>query len=335
MTRASALLTAALVLLAAAAPLRPAAGECGRVTIAEMNWASASFAAHVDRIVLEYGHGCDVVLVPGDTVPTLTSMTEKGQPDIAPEMWINSAGEPLAAAVAAGRLRFAGLILADGGREGWWIPRYLRDVHPEIETIEDALSRPDLFPHPEYPGTGAVYNCPSGWACQLITENLFRAWGGEDKGFELVDPGSSAGLDGAIARAYERRKPWLGYYWAPTAILGKYDMVLLDFGVAHDAGHWDSCTARPDCADPRPNAWPVSAVRTVVTRRFAESAPETVAWLERRGWSNAVAGDVLAYMDENQYSGEDGARYFFAKYEDLWTAWMSDEVAVKVKSALR
>ncbi len=58
---------------------------CGDVTIADMNWNSATLMAHVDQFILEHGYGCDTSLVPGDTMPTGVSMTEKGQPDIAPE----------------------------------------------------------------------------------------------------------------------------------------------------------------------------------------------------------------------------------------------------------
>lgn len=313
---------------------QPAAAECGAVTIAEMNWASAQFAAHVDRIVLEEAYGCDVEIVPGDTSPTLASMTEKGEPDIAPEMWVNSAGKPLDDAIADGRLVMASKILVDGGKEGWWIPRYMKAAHPEIETIDDALARPDLFPHPEYADTGAVYGCPAGWGCQYINENLFRAYEGEDKGFELVDPGSAAGLDGALTGAYERERPWLGYYWKPTALLAKYDMVQLGFGVAHDSEHWKECTSTPDCPDPRPNAWVGSDAFTVVTASFADSASEALAYVQRRGWPEAVVDDIILYMDENQYQGEDAALYFFEKYEALWASWLTEEQAARVKAAL-
>ena len=33
---------------------------CGSVTMAEMNWASAELMAHVDKIILEKGYGCNV-----------------------------------------------------------------------------------------------------------------------------------------------------------------------------------------------------------------------------------------------------------------------------------
>ena len=76
----------------AAAFSAPSAGHaaCGKISIAEMTWASAAVAAHMEKIILQKGYGCEVELVPGDTVPTSTSMAERGEPDIAPEIWLNS-----------------------------------------------------------------------------------------------------------------------------------------------------------------------------------------------------------------------------------------------------
>ncbi|MFT6590907.1 MAG: glycine betaine/proline transport system substrate-binding protein, partial [Rhodoferax sp.] len=77
----------------------PAVQACGRITVANMNWQSAEVLAHIDKIILTRGYGCEVELVPGDTMPTLTSMMEKGEPDVAPEAWINAVRQPLDAAV--------------------------------------------------------------------------------------------------------------------------------------------------------------------------------------------------------------------------------------------
>jgi glycine betaine/proline transport system substrate-binding protein len=78
--------------------------DCGDVQIAEMNWASAELMANVDKIILENGYGCNVELVPGATMTSFASMNEKGQPDVAPELWINAVREPLNAAMGEGRL---------------------------------------------------------------------------------------------------------------------------------------------------------------------------------------------------------------------------------------
>ncbi len=299
-----------------------------------MNWQSAEVLAHIDHIILSEGYGCDAQLVPGDTMPTFTSMNEKAQPDVAPELWVNSLQEPLDIAVAEGRLVIAAESLSEGGVEGWWIPQYLADAHPEIKTIEDALAHPELFPAPEDDSKGAVHNCPSGWNCQISTENQFKAFKAEDKGFVLVDTGSAAGLDGSIAKAYERKEGWLGYYWAPTSILGKYVMFKLDEGVEHDKEHWEKCTGTIDCEDPKPNAWGASKVFTVVTSQFVEKASVAMDYIKHRQWNNSTVNKLLAWMLDNQATGEEGAEFFLENNLDIWREWVSEEAAQNIKKSL-
>ena len=233
MSRLSMSLAAALMVAGALVLARGADAACGKVTIAEMTWASAGVAAHVEDIILAEGYGCDTEIVPGDTVPTVTSMTEKGEPDIAPEIWINSAREVVEAAVAEGRLAIAGEILSDGGEEGWWVPDFVVEQNPELTTLQEVIKRPDLFPDKEEPGKGRFYGCPPGWACEYVNGNLFKAYGLDEAGFTIFNPGSGEGLAGAIASAYERGNPIFAYYWAPTALLGNYPMVKLG-GMVHD-----------------------------------------------------------------------------------------------------
>lgn len=313
----------------------PVAEEtCGNVTIANMTWQSAEVLAHIDQIILSTGFGCNVELVPGDTMPTLTSMMERGQPDVAPEAWINAVRRPLQAAVREGRLHFAARSLSDGGVEGWWIPQFIADAHPEIRTIDDALARPDLFPAPENRNMGAVHNCPSGWNCQITTRNAFVAWDAANKGFQLVDTGSSAGLDGSIARAFERGQGWLGYYWAPTSILGKYQMVKLDAGVPHNPEYWETCNSVSDCANPQRSDWATADVFTVVTDRFRQQGGPAYDYLAVRSWTNDTVNGLLAWMSDNQADGARGARHFLQTQPDVWTQWVSPEIAERIQARL-
>ena len=50
---------------------------------------------------------------------------------------------------------------------------------------------------------------------------MFRAFDIEAKGWTLVDPGSAVGLDRSSAKAGDRGENWFGYYWSPTARVGK------------------------------------------------------------------------------------------------------------------
>ncbi|MDO5647472.1 ABC transporter substrate-binding protein [Paracoccus sp. (in: a-proteobacteria)] len=321
----------ALTLPFMAAPA--AADRCGDVSIAEMNWASAGLAAWVDKIILEEGYGCNVELVTGDTMPTFTSMNERAQPDMAPELWVNAVKEPLDAAVAEGRIIIAAPVLSDGGVEGIWIPTWLAEQE-NIVTLADALARPDLFPGADDASRGAFFGCPSGWACQHIARNQYLGAGADEAGFDLIDPGSSAGLDGAIARAFSRDEGWLGYYWAPTAILGRYDMKRLDLQAEHDRERWDNCMVQADCLDPQVTEWPTSDVYTAVTAEFADKAGVAMDYVRARQWTNDTVNDMLAWMVQGQASNEDGAYYFLENHPELWTQWVSPEVADRIRAAL-
>jgi glycine betaine/proline transport system substrate-binding protein len=325
--------TAALLTLSATA-LNVQASECGSVSIADMNWNSATLIANLDRFILEHGYGCDAELIPGDTMPTGTSMIEKGQPDVAPELWSNALKDALDKGVAEKRLRFAGKSLVDGGEEGFWVPAYLVEKYPEIATIEGVKKHAKLFEHPEDPDHGAFYSCPAGWNCQISAGNLFRAMDLEEAGFAIIDPGSSAGLSGSIAKAYEREEAWFGYYWAPTAVLGKYNMVKVDFGSGFDETEFVNCTTNPDCEDPKATMYPPSPVHTITTEEFATRAPEAYQYFAQRGFTNADMNQLLAWMEDNQADGEETMFHFLEDYPQIWTQWVPEEIANKVKQAL-
>jgi len=311
------------------------AADCGTVTIASMNWQSAEVLSALDKLILNEGYGCSADIIVGDTVPTITSMAEKGQPDIAPEAWIDLLPDVVKKGTEEGRIIQVGSPLPDGGEQGWWIPQYFADAHPEIKTIPDLLKHPELFPSAEDPSKGAILNGPQGWGGTVVTSQLFKAYEGEKAGFTLVDTGSAAGLDGSIAKAYEREQPVAAYYWAPTALLGKYPMVKLESGVENDAAEWKRCNTVAECPDPKPNAWPIDTIVTLVAKPFSERVgPDVMDYLKKRSWSNPTVNKLMAWMTDNQASGEDGAKYFLKENPDVWKAWVSADAAAKIEAAL-
>lgn len=313
------------------------AQECGSLTMAEMNWASAELMANVDKIILEAGYGCEVDLIPGGTETIFASMNERGEPDVAPELWANAVRVQLDAAVAEGRMHVLNQGPITGLGEGWWVDPTFAAEHPELDTVEKLLSHPEYFPYAEDESKGAFMGCPAGWGCQLVNANLFRAFGMEDKGWVLVDPGSAAGLDGSIAKAVDRGEPWFGYYWSPTSVIGKYKLQFLPFETAYAGDeNWNNCIAlaEQDCADPQPSAWTKSEVFSVVTDNFMTVGGPAASYITARVYPGDEMNAMLVYMNENQASGEDAAWYFLENHEDIWTQWVSPEVAEKVKSEL-
>lgn len=330
------------ILAASALTLAASAGaafasDCGEISIAEMNWASAELMANVDAIILEEGYDCEVELIPGATETTFASMSEKGQPDIAPELWVNGIYEVLATAKAEGRVHTALTGPITGLGEGWWLPKHFVEAHPELDTVEKLIEHPELFPYAEDESKGAFFGCPSGWSCQKSNANMFRAYDMEAKGWVLVDPGSAAGLDGSISKAVEREENWFGYYWSPTAIIGKYELQQLPFE-AEWAGedNWNNCIAltEDECADPQKSSWIPAEVQTVITDEFKQSGSASIEFLGARVWPGEAMNSMLVYMNENQASGEDAAYEFLESHADIWMQWVPADVAEKIKSAL-
>ena len=309
--------------------------DCGAVTMAEFNWASGELLANVDKFILEEGYGCEVELIVGGTAPIFASMNEKGVPEIAGEQWVNAIRDNLDAAVAEGRLYAVNTGPIGGLGEGWWVPAYTLEANPELKTVLDVIERPDLFPSAEDPSLGGFIGCPAGWGCQAVNINLFEAFGMEDKGWTLIDPGSAAGLDGSIAKANERGENWFGYYWSPTALIGKYNMVQVPFGVEYAGNEaWNTCISQEGCVNPPQSAWVKSEVFTMVTDDFNARGGPILDYLAARVYPGEVMGAMLVYMADEQAEGADAAIEFLIRYEDVWSTWVSPEVAAKVKAAL-
>lgn len=307
--------------------------DCGRVSIAEMNWASAQVIAHIDKHFLSEGYGCRVELVPGDTMPTATSLVEKGEPSVAPELWSQNIKNILDPAEKEGRIKNVGKVFSQGGMEALWVPTFMVEKNPELATIEGVLKHPELFPHPEDSGKGAFYGCPAGWNCQITTTQMYKAYNMKAAGFEFVDPGSGGALAAAMGSEYNKGKGWFGYYWGPTAILGKYNMTKLDEGVPHNAKKWISEINDLEVSNPSKNRYPASTVETYVGKDMMDNQV-VMNFLEKRSFSNDTLNKILAWKEAEQAEADETAEYFIQNYKSEWSKWVSSSVKAKIEASL-
>lgn len=330
-----ALAAAAMFAIAGASLPVQAQSECGTdktIDIAEMTWASAAAIARIHAHILEDGYGCNVEVVAGDTVPTSASMLSKGVPAVAPELWTSAIQDAWKKGMSDNVVAELGDTFEGGGVEGWFIPQYFADEHPELKTAEDVLAHPELFPDPEDPGKGRLYSCPPGWACELANSALFEAYDMSDK-WNLFSPGSGGNLDASISRAFLREEPIFFYYWGPTAILGKYPSYALELPAVDQAGY--ECNTNPDCTDPPvKTAWPSSPIKIAVASWIKDEAPNVADYLAGTTMDRDTVSQLVAWGDDNKADAEDTAIHFLEENEDVWTKWVTPEIAEKVKAAL-
>ena len=310
----------ALALTGAMLPMA-ANAECGEVSVAEMNWTSGGIITGVTEFLLSEGLGCDVTVVPSATTTAITSLAENNEPDIVPELWVNSAPAYFDLA-EEGKVVKASDSFSEGGTEHWLVPSYLVEEHPELATIEGILDNPELV-------GGRFNNCPDGWGCRIVNDSMVEALDLEGNGIEVFNHGSGETMPAAMASAYESEEPYFGYYWGPTAPLGKYDFVSVDLGEYDEDVH--ACNQDTDCNDVGVSAFPSAGVFNVATADFAEREPEAMALLENITFDNDLMNSLLAWHEENNASNDEAVVYFLQNNQDVWMSWLNEEAQANLE----
>ena len=302
-----------------------AKANCGEVTITEMDWASSAFITEVSKFLMEQGYGCKVTKVPSSSVTAAVSLAENGKPDIATEMWYNT--DPVYSKLEKeGKVKTVANVFKDGGIEGWWIPDYLAKSNPELTKIEGVLANPEAV-------GGIFHNCPDGWGCRTANDNYKIAFEFKKHNMKVFNHGSGETLATSIAEAYEAKKPWFGYYFGPTAILGKYNLVKVDVGPYIEEIH--HCAQKKDCPNPGKSDFANAPVVTGITNTFAESNPEIAELMSKVSFTNKQLNEVLAWQEKNTATSEEAAVHFITHNKDVWSDWLNDAAKQKLAPLLK
>lgn len=315
----------ALVVGACMGAANAANAECGDVSITEMNWASAQIIAEVSTFLMEQGYGCTVEKVPSSTTTSVASLAENGEPDIVVELWLNSAGDVYDKLEADGKVERLVEVIQPGGVEGWWVPAYLAEEHPELATIEGVMANIDIV-------GGRFNNCPDGWGCRIVNDNLIEALEMRDR-IEIFDHGSSETLSASIASAHENGEPWFGYWYGPTAVLGKYPMAKVEIGKIDEEIH--TANQNADNPDPGVSDFPPAPVLTVATRELADREPDVAELMGNVAFDADVLSGLLAWQDDNGATAEEAAAQFLSTRSDLWADWINDDARDKLAHLIK
>jgi len=324
------------------------APDCGGVSrpivFAEVDWDSVQVINGVARTILELGFGCETDAIPGSTAPLLQGAI-RGDVDVTMEIWLDNSRDIWDPAVAAGTVEQLG-VMFDDAVQAWYVPRYviegdaergIEPMAPDLRSVFDLPRYAELFRDPEQPELGRFHNCIIGWQCELINTAKLHAYG-LDEHFSDFRPGTSVALASSMEGAYLRGEPWLGYYWAPTWVMGKLDMVRLEEPPYSEAC-WAGIVAAIDAGDleslEEACAYPESTVVVGLGSRFMdEVSPEIKAFLNAMEMPSARVSALLAFMQDTDAGPMETALEFLREQPDVWSAWLDDETAARVQAGL-
>lgn len=309
------------------------------VTFAGLPWESGDFITRVVQTILAEGYGCKVDTIPGNSV-TLEQATATNDIQIFAEEWVGRS-EVWKTAIANGSALNIGSTI-EGAMEGWFVPAYLvkgdeargiAPLAPQLTSVEQLIDPAivQLFSDPEEPSKGRFLNCPFGWTCEGESTQKLTDYGLQDA-YVNFRPGSASALDAAITSAYLQGQPILFYYWSPTAIMGKFDLVRLDAPEFSD-----DCRAQVAAGGSnREGVCAVSPIEVAygVNAQFAGEAPEIVDVLTKASFPLQEVNLALAYMLDNSADAAAAADRFLREKPELWGAWVSPEAKALIQASL-
>jgi len=265
------------------------------------------------------------------------------QLDIIFEHWTDNNVALIDPELASGNLVDLG-INTPASEQAFFVDRATSEAHG-ITSVED-LKKPgiwELFKDPEDPSKGRITSCISGWTCYTINQVKIFEYGLGDL-YTNFDPGSGGALDAAIAGAFKKGKPVFSYYWTPTGLMGKVDLVQLE-EPAYDNECWTKMMAVVEKikAD-GPDAYTDTCASAYVDMALTKSASTTFAnnpankpiidFVKAYTLPTAEVNKSLAfYMDESGGDMEATAKNYL-KSSSSWTKWVPADVAKKVKASL-
>lgn len=303
-----------------------------KLVFADAGWESIRLHNYVAGIIIEEGmRGYEQDVMSGSTPATFSGL-RRGEIDIYMEIWQENIQAEYKDAIDQGDIEVLGVNFDDNA-QGLYVPTFViegdpeRDIEPMAPGLRSVFDLPEyweIFKDPEDASKGRVVGAPSEWAVDEILETKMSTYG-LDETFNYFRPGSEATLNTAIVSAYERGEAIVAYNWEPTWIMGRFEMTLLEEPEFDEEEYFQGGYA---------TEIPSMDVTIAVNNELRERAPNVVDFLEQYTTSSEITSEALAYMENEGVGEREAAKWFLKTYEEIWTEWVSEEVADNVLAYL-
>lgn len=303
-------------------PIEPSFASKGKITFGDAGWESNKFHNAVAGKIAEEVFDYTWEETPGSSAVVHEGLLI-GEIDVQMEEWTDNLPK-YRKDLDDGKLQEVSVNF-DDNYQGIYVPRYViegdeeRGIEasaPDLEYVWDLKKYPDIFKDSEKPSKGRLYGAITGWEVDTILEKKYKHYG-LDENFIYFSPGSDTALQTAIIDAYDKGEPVAAYYWEPTALLGKYDMVLLKDEPYKDEKAFSAGETE----------LPPMKVTIGVSNDFYENEENAdfLKFLSNYHTSSKLTSEALAYMEDNKTSYEETAEWFILEHEDLVKEWLGEE----------
>ena len=198
------------------------------IRFGDLNWSSAMLQNRIAQYIAEKGYGYSTSVEFGATLPLFQGL-RGGDIDVLMEVWLPNQEQSWEEALAEGAVSSPGSSLGTDWQSAFVIPKYLQDLYPDLDSVEDLKEEQykSLFATDETDGKARLVSCVIGWACEVINAKQIEGYGLSEH-VHIFNPGDGAALNADLTEAYENGEPWLGYQWGTNDPALQFDLVRLE-----------------------------------------------------------------------------------------------------------
>ncbi len=315
----SLLLSIVLLLTMFGSGCAPAVTEKPTINLAEGNWTSSVVVATIlEQIIGEQlGYPTTRTYAYG---PIAWAGMEKGEFDIAPEIWFEARRAEIQPFLDKGNIELAGEIFPGAGNH-WIVPRYvvegdpargIEPMAPDLKTILDLKKYWKLFENPENPGKGEIVGGEVGWLDEtpwIILGHDLPLWKSNQSEPVMV---------ARMVAADKRGEPLLMVIWSPHMIFSQVDLIKLE-SVDPDrtAGiNWDENPV------PLKTGLMKYIVYKVTRPELAETAPDVYRLVHNLSLTEDGINELTYRVDVNEEEMAVVAADWIAKNQNKIDQWL-------------
>lgn len=302
-----------------------------KIVFSDLGWNSIRFHNQVAATILEEGYGYQTKVTTASMSIGLKGL-QNGDIDVTMEIWGSKMGDAYEKALDDGKVKELGVNFGDTVR-AYFVPTYMIEgdeergiepMAPDLESVKDLPKYKDLFKKSSGDNKGEIIGAPSMWGAFEPLQQKMKAYDLKDS-FKYVDPGSGTALNVSLTKAYEAGEPWVGYAYSPSWVLGKYDLTRLK-EPEYNEEKWNKNYG---------TAFPPEDIPIAINAKLEKSAPDAVKFLKKYKTNEKLTQEALVYMNDNEADAKKAATWWMNKHTDVWTEWVPDDVAKKVKKAIK
>ena len=83
------------------------------------------------------------------------------------------------------------------------------------------------------------------------------------------------------------------------------------------------------------SAFPRAVVATVLSEEFMAKNAEISELMTNVSFTNTQMGEILAWVEDNNASYDEGAVHFLTNYKDVWGSWLNEAARENLSALLQ